>query len=71
MQDEDTRASATLDERKFLHTLSTPLSTLGLLIESMDERSALDPVTRDLIKNTLSQIYELLRDRRQTLIERG
>jgi hypothetical protein len=70
-KDEESQTSPLLEERKFLHRLSTPLSTLGLLIESMNECRELDPVTLDQIKSTLSQVYELLKDRRQTLIDRG
>jgi hypothetical protein len=53
------------DERAFLHSISTPVSTLGLLIETLEA----DPETIERFRSCHAQLTKLIRERRQLLIE--
>ncbi len=57
------------EERKFLHQLSTPLSTIGLLVEMLEADSAALANSQRELRQALAEITALVRKRRQTLTE--
>ncbi len=65
------------DEREFLHSLSTPISTALLLVDSLRDRlksreDAHDEQTElAKIYDVLEETAQLLHDRREVLIARG
>jgi signal transduction histidine kinase len=66
------------DQRKFIHDLATPLTTLifiadGLLTRAQDEPDTDDRTLKDLerLNEVLSHMKDILSDRRELLIRNG
>lgn len=66
------------DERKFLHDIASPLGTamflMDVLLDSLRDRAAVNPDELEQatqVCQALEKARQMLKDRRQALIDRG